>query len=87
MRPRKTTKEIHGITIPNPPKKATHVELFVEGGKKAVVGIKDFDTLLGTEGIFQYIQRNNSGKVVEKWEKTWKWAGKEVVWDILKKSS
>ena len=89
MRPRKATKEMNGITIPNPPKKATHVLLLVENGKKATVNIKDFDTLLGTKGSFQYIQRDNRGKTIQKWGDLWKWSGEEVVWTTKtsKKSS
>ncbi len=81
-RKRKPTKEISGITVPNPPKKATHVVLKTDCGNKATVRIKDFDTLLGTSGFFYYIQKNNGGKVVEKWNEWWRWSGKEVAWEF-----
>lgn len=81
-RKRKPTKKICGYTLPNPPKGATHVVLACDDKKKAIVSIKDFDTLDGSAGFFHYIKRNPNGKLLEKWPDTWRWTGKEVVWEF-----
>jgi hypothetical protein len=67
------------IEIPRPPNRATHVLLEVKAkGKKqkAIVPIKDFDTLLGVAGKFQYIRRTKKGD--EQFKIWYDWDGKEV---------
>ena len=77
-RKRGLTKKIQGLIIPNPPVKATHVFLLTDCGKKAEVAIKDFETLIGTSGIFKYTQKNNKNKTIQAWEEYWVWTGQEV---------
>lgn len=77
-RKRAETKKIQGLTIPNPPAKATHVLLMTKLGKKAEVAIKDFETLIDTSGIFKYTRKDYKGKTIQIWDDHWKWDGKEV---------
>ncbi len=81
-RKRKPTKEVSGLTIPNPPKRATHVVLKTDCGRSATVIIKDFDTLMGVSGFFHYIRKDNKNKQVEEWNDNWRWSGQEVVWEF-----
>lgn len=58
--------------------KATHVFLYTGDGKRAEVAIRDFDTLIGSSGIFKYTQKNHKGKTIQVWEEYWKWNGETV---------
>ena len=42
------------LTFPKSPQKATHVRLTVGKYKKAIVTLKDRDTLQGVSGIYQH---------------------------------
>ena len=66
-----------GIILPRPPSKATHIML-TDGSKKAVVAIKDADTLIGVQGSIKYLRRDNKGKVLEVFDSVYTWNGKEV---------
>ena len=79
-RPRKLYKVVgkaHKIQIPQPPLHATHVWLQV-GKSKAMVRIEDFDTLWGVNGWFHYIRADRNQKILEKYNKKWRWIDNAV---------
>ena len=61
-----------GFEVPQPEKDATHAYLFTPNKKKATVPLKDFDTLVGTEGKITYGRYTRSG---------WQKCGKAYGWD------
>ena len=65
------------IILPRPPSTATHI-MFIDGSRKAIVAIKDADTLVGVQGVLKYLRRDNRGKVLEVFDTVYTWNGKEV---------
>tara|TARA_R100000329_G_scaffold141230_1_gene123921 strand:- start:259 stop:558 length:300 start_codon:yes stop_codon:yes gene_type:complete len=75
------------VTIPRPPKAATHARLvlheeFDHKGrpKVATQPINDFGCFKGVSGDFYYLRMDKKGKVSQEWEsESWYWNGREVV--------
>ena len=75
---KKLHRKVGDIYIPRPPTGATHI-LFQNGNKKrATVGIKDVDTLLGSIGTIKYLKLNNKNKLVKTYEEEYRWDGKKI---------
>jgi len=73
------------VRVPNPPKHATHARLVCDNQtkvngkpKSAVLPIVDFKCFEGVTGWFQYIRMDKKKKVLDEYEGTWYWDGKEV---------
>ena len=73
------------VTIPRPPKNATHARLecrdycYDNGNPKfAIVPIKDFACFRGVVGNFNYIRKDQKGKIHKEYEQVWFWNGQEV---------
>ena len=73
------------VQVPNPPKHATHARLVCENQlyengqpKSAVLPLADFKCFEGVIGWFQYIRMNKQRKVLEEYDGTWYWNGKQV---------
>ena len=75
---KKPYRKIGDIYIPRPPTGATHI-LFIDSFKrKAVVAIKDVDTLCGSVGLINFLKLDNKNKIVKRFEKQYNWNGEEV---------
>tara|TARA_R100000808_G_C2152123_1_gene161431 strand:+ start:1906 stop:2196 length:291 start_codon:yes stop_codon:yes gene_type:complete len=73
------------VRVPNPPKHATHARLVCENQlrqngkpKVAVLPLADFKCFEGVMGWFQYIRMNKQLKVLEEYDGSWYWNGKQV---------
>ena len=66
------------IPIPQPPTHATHVWLQCSKTRKAIVPIKDFDTLWGVDGHFHFVRCDNKLNIKEKYKGKWFWTGRAV---------
>ena len=73
------------VTIPRPPKFATHAVLTCfnqtyENGtpKTATLPIEDFGCFNGVSGEFYYLRMNKSQKVLEEYKDIWYWDGEQV---------
>ena len=74
------------VTIPRPPKTATHARLvlheeFDHKGrpKVATQRINDFGCFKGVSGDFYYLRMDKKGKVSQEWQNdSWHWNGREV---------
>lgn len=74
------------VTIPRPPKRATHARMIVHNDmdgkgkpKSATLPIQDFGCFKGVYGDFYYLRMDNKRKIVEEWEKdVWHWDGLQV---------
>ena len=75
---KKPYRKVGDIYLPRPPMGATHI--FFQNGdkKKATVGIKDIDTLLGSVGTIKYLKLNNKNKLVKRFDKEYNWDGEKV---------
>ena len=75
---KKLYRKVGDIYLPRPPAGATHI-LFQNGDRKrATVGIKDVDTLLGSVGTIKYLKLNNKNKLVERFDEEYNWNGEKV---------
>ena len=75
---KKPYRKVGDIYLPRPPAGATHI-FFQDGNKKkATVGIKDVDTLLGSVGTIKFLKLNNKNKLVKRHEKEYIWDGEKV---------
>ena len=75
---KKPYKKVGDIYIPRPPTGATHI-LFVDSSKrKAIVVIRDVDTLYGSVGKINFLKLDHKNKIVKRFEKEYNWDGKEV---------
>jgi hypothetical protein len=75
---KKLYKKVGDIYLPRPPTGATHIFFETSDKKRATVAIKSVDTLLGSVGTIKYLKLNNKNKLVERFDKEYKWDGKEV---------
>jgi len=76
---KKTYKIISGIKLPRPPHGASHILLKCYDGRKAMIAIKDIDTLLGVSGVIHYAQMNfSSKKLTKEFKDEYHWNGREV---------
>ena len=76
---KKPYRKIGDIYLPRPPMGATHILFQSEDKKKrATVGIKDIDTLLGSLGTIKYLRLDHKNKLVKKFDEEYNWDGKEI---------
>ena len=73
------------VTIPRPPKFATHAVLTClnqtyENGepKTATLPIQDFGCFKGVNGNFSFIRMNKNRRILEEYEGVWYWDGEKV---------
>mgnify|MGYP001188563828 CR=1 FL=1 len=73
------------VQVPNPPKRATHARMtldtyFKDNGtpKVATLPIQDFGCFKGVSGDFQYIRMDKHKKVLEEYDGSWYWNGRQV---------
>jgi len=74
------------VTIPRPPKNATHATLVLHNEfdskgrpKVATLPIQDFGCFKGVAGDFYFLKMDKKGKVTQSWENDyWFWNGIEV---------
>ena len=74
------------VTIPRPPKRATHARMLVHDDmdgkgrpKMPTLPIQDFGCFKGVSGDFYYLRMDKKRKIVQQWEKDfWHWNGYEV---------
>lgn len=76
-------KKIH---VPRPPKHATHAVLEADEGGRAIVSLKDFDTLWGVAGVVTFKRLDSKLKVKEEYPDEWYWTGTyiEGIQELLK---
>jgi len=75
---KKSYRKVGDIYLPRPPAGATHIFFQSDNKKKATVGIKDVDTLLGSVGTIKYLKLNNKNKLVKRFDKEYSWNGKGI---------
>lgn len=73
------------VEIPRPPKHATHARMacidrsFGDGEPRvAILPLQDFGCFQGVSGDFNYIRKDNKGKIHEEYDGSWYWDGKKV---------
>lgn len=73
------------VSVPNPPKHATHARLvcddqLYDSGKPkvAVLPLADFKCFEGVYGWFQYVRMDKNRKLIEEYDGTWYWNGQAV---------
>lgn len=74
------------MTVPRPPKHATHARMvmrdeWTDDGhpKEAVLPLQDFGCFKGVAGEFNYLRMDKKGKIHEEYKDSWFWNGIQVV--------
>ena len=75
---KKPYKKVGDIYLPYPPVGATHILFETTKNRKAMVTIKNVDTLLGSIGTIKYLKLTNKNKLVKKFDKEYYWDGEKV---------
>ena len=81
----KVGKKDWEVTIPRPPKYATHAVLtcynqtYDNGSPKTATAlIQDFGVFKGVSGDFHYVRMDNKRNLKESYDEQWYWDGKTV---------
>jgi len=75
---KKPNRKVGDIYIPRPPTGATHIFFQNRDKKRATVGIKDVDTLLGSVGTIKYVKLDHKNKLVKTFDEEYNWDGEQV---------
>jgi hypothetical protein len=75
---KKPYRKVGDIYLPRPPMGATHILFRSDKKQRATVAIKDVDTLLGSVGTIKYLKLNNKNRLIQTYEKEYRWDGHGV---------
>ena len=75
---KKPYKKVGDIYLPRPPVGATHILFETSRNRRAMVSIKNVDTLLGSVGTIKYLKLGNKNKLVKRFDEEYNWNGEKV---------